>query len=104
MFKLLLGGSPCGVPLWGGPPGTLGPPRGPWVSQSSGKNCKNSQKLYKNCASIKIHQIITLTPILGHLDTLGGPPGAKILKWPCRGVIWKIEYGFFGTFVLFLVT
>ena len=27
--------------------------------------------------------------------------GANILKWPCRGVIWKIGYGFFGTFVLF---
>ena len=37
-------------------------------------------------------QIITLTTILGHLGTLGGPRGAKILKWPCRGVIWKIGY------------
>ena len=90
--------------LLGGPPGPWDPFRGPQVSQSSGKNCENCQQLYKNCTCIKIRQIFTLTPILGHLSTLGGPRGAKILKWPCRGVIWKIGYGFFGTFVLFLVT
>ena len=28
----------------------------------------------------------------------------QILKWPCRGVFWKIGHGFFGTLVLFLVT
>ena len=104
MFKFLIGGSHVGYPPGGAPPRPHSPPRGPRVSQSSGKNCKNSQQLYKNCTYIKIPQILTLTPILGHLSTLGGPRGAKILKWPCRGVIWKIGYGFFGTFVLFLVT
>ena len=99
-----LGVAMWGTPLGGPPRGPHSPPRGPRVSQSSGKNCKNSQQLYKNCTYIKIPQILTLTPILGHLSTLGGPRGAKILKWPCRGVIWKIGYGFFGTFVLFLVT
>ena len=34
----------------------------------------------------------------------GALGGTKILRWPCQGVIWKIEYEFFGTFVLCLVT
>ena len=87
-----------GIPLGGPPRDPPAPPRGPRVSQSSGKNCKNSQQLYKNCTYIKIPQILTLTPILGHLSNLGGPRGAKILKWPCRGVIWKIGYGSFSNF------
>ena len=56
--------------MWGTPSGRPpkapeAPPRGPWVSQSPGKNCKNSQKLYKTFTCIKIAQIITLTtPLL----------------------------------------
>ena len=76
--------------MWGTPPG--GPPRGPhspprdpWVSQSSGKNCKNSQKLYENFTYIKIPQILTLTPILGHSPTLGGASGGQNLKMALPG-------------------
>ena len=96
-----------GVPMWvtplGGPPrGPCCPPRGPQVSQSSGKNCKNSQKLKENCMCIKIPQIITLTFILGHLGYWGGPWGVKIkiLRWP--GVILEIGHRSFSIFVLFL--
>ena len=60
----------------GGPPRDL--PRGPRVSESSEKNYKNSQKLYKNCTCIKIPQIITLTSILGHFGHWGGPRRVKI--------------------------
>ena len=104
-FKPLIGGAFVGYPPWGGPPGDpTAPPGVPGCHRAPEKNCKNSQILYENFTYIKIPQILTLTPILGHSPTLGGPRGAKILKWPCRGVIWKIGYGFFGTFVLFLVT
>ena len=87
MFKLLTRGTQVGYLLGGTPPGTLGPPRGPRVSQSSGKICKNSQKLFKSFTCIEIPKSITLTPILAYLGTLGGSWGAKTLKWPCRGVI-----------------
>ena len=73
MSKLLPEGTYVGYPFGGAPPGLWSPPRGPKVSQSSGKNCKNSQKYYENCTCIKIPQIITLRPILGYLDYLGGP-------------------------------
>ena len=75
---------------------------GPRVSQSSGKNCKNSQKLYKNCSCIKIPQFITLTSILGHLGSWWGPWGVKIeiLQWP--GVILEIGHRSFSIFALFL--
>ena len=65
---------------------------------------ENSEQLYKNCTCIKIPQILTLNTHFSPRGYPGGPRGAKILKWPCRGVIWKIGYGFFGTFVLILVT
>ena len=78
MFKLLLGGTNVAYPLGGAPPGPRGLPRGPRVSESSEKNCKNSQKLYKNCTCIKIPQIITLTSILGHFGHWGGPRRVKI--------------------------
>ena len=70
------------VPMWGtplgGPPrGPCSPPRGPRVSQRPGKNCKNSQKLYKKFTCINIPQIITLMPILSYLDCLGGPKNSK---------------------------
>ena len=92
----------CGTPLGGPPRGPLGSPRGPRVSQSSGKNCKNSQKLYKNCSCIKMPQFITLTSILGHLGSWWGPWGVKIkiLQWP--GVILEIGHRSFSIFALFL--
>ena len=73
--------------MWGNPPGgdPTAPPRGPRVSQSSGKNCKNSQKLYENFTYIKIPQILTLTPILGHSPTLGGASGGQNLKMALPG-------------------
>ena len=71
--------------MWGTPLG--GPPRGPWgplrgtrVSERSGKNCKKSQKLYRNYTCIKIPHIMTLTSILSHLGYWGGPWGVKIFR------------------------
>ena len=69
-----------GTPLGGPPRGPHSPLRGPRVSQSSGKNCKNFQKIYENFTYIKIPQNLTLTPVLGYLDYLGGPQGVKIFK------------------------
>ena len=91
-----------GTPPGGPPRGPHSPPRGPRVSQSSGKNCKNSQKLYKNCSCIKMPQFITLTSILGHLGSWWGPWGVKIeiLQWP--GVILEIGHRSFSIFALFL--
>ena len=74
-----------GTPLGGPPRGPRSPPRGPRVSQSSGKNCKNSQKLYENFIYIKIPQILTLTPILGHSPSLGGASGGQNLKMAVPG-------------------
>ena len=74
-----------GTPPGGPPRGPHSPPRGPRVSQSSGKNCKNSQKLYENFTYIKIPQILTLTPILGHSPTLGGASGGQNLKMAVPG-------------------
>ena len=71
--------------MWGTPLG--GPPRGPWgplrgtrVSERSGKNCKKSQKLYRNYTCIKIPHIMTLTSILSHLGYWGGPWGGQNLQ------------------------
>ena len=74
-----------GTPLGGPPRGPHSPPRGPRVSQSSGKNCKNSQKLYENFIYIKISRILTLTPILGHSPSLGGASGGQNLKMAVPG-------------------
>ena len=56
-FKLFLGGTRLGYPLGGPPRGPWVPPRGPRVSESFGKNCKNSQTIYKKFTFIKIPQI-----------------------------------------------
>ena len=74
-----------GTPLGGPPRGPHSPPRGPRVSQSSRKNCKKSQKLYENFTYIKIPQILTQTPILGHSPTLGGASGGQNLKMAVPG-------------------
>ena len=87
MFKLLLGGTYVGYALGGAPPRPLRPPQGSLGVTEFWKKLKKSQKLYKKFTRIKIPQIIALTSILGHLGILGGRPGLKILKLPCRGVI-----------------
>ena len=69
-----------GTLFGGAPTGPLELPRGPLVSESSGKNFKNSQKLYKKYTCKKIPQTILPTPILGYLDALGGPRGVKIFR------------------------
>ena len=85
-----------GNPLGGPPQGPWGLPMAPQMSQSSGKNCKNSQILYKNFTCIKILQIITLSPILGNLNYLGGALGGQkvILLRPdffLVGSIWSFR-------------
>ena len=53
-----------GYPQVGPSKASGAPSWGPMVSHTCGKNCKSSQKLYKSCTCIKVHQIITITPIL----------------------------------------
>ena len=85
IVKLLLGVTQVGYPLGGAPWGPWGPFRGPRVSPSSGKNCKNSQKLYKKLSCIKIPQIISLTSILSHLGNWGGALGGQNVFLAGRG-------------------
>ena len=53
MFSLLLGGYPCGVTPWGGPPRPMGPPeRSPSVTEF----WKKLQKFSKNILKLDMHQ------------------------------------------------
>ena len=75
-----------GTPPWGGPPeDPTAPPGVPGCHRVPEKNCKHSQKLYENFTYIKIPQILTLTPILGHSATLGGASGGPNLKMALPG-------------------
>ena len=96
MFKLLLGGPNVAYPLGGPPRGPRGLPRGSRVSESSRKNCKNSQILCNNYTCIKIPQIITLTSILGHFGYWGWPGKVKIFMGGWEGVFRKRERWFFS--------
>ena len=62
----------------------LAPPGVPGCPRDLGKNCKNSQKIYKKLTCIKIPQIIALRPILGYLDYPGGPQGGQKVIWWCK--------------------
>ena len=62
----------------------LAPPGVPGCPRDLGKNCKNSQKIYKKSTCIKIPQIIALRPILGYLDYPGGPQGGQKVIWWCK--------------------
>ena len=62
----------------------LAPPGVPGCPRDLGKNCKNSQKIYKKLTCIKIPQIMALRPILGYLDYPGGPQGGQKVIWWCK--------------------
>ena len=90
IVKLLLGFTQVGYPLGGAP---LGPLQGsPGVTEF----WKKSQKLYKKLSCIKIPQITTLTSILGHLVSWGGPGGSKWFFGRARGFFGSESVHFFS--------